>query len=326
MMLQAEFVREAMNRMGGSRTPFLFGVDFEMKQGFFFENPLRPLPICFSVKGVGSSRLSGTRSLGNPVLSVTPEPLERYARRFSIVRQALLYGDSFLLNLTVKTPVDTPLSMEDIFRYCESPYKLYVPGQFVCFSPESFVEISDGFIRSFPMKGTIDASFPDAEKRLLNDEKELGEHYTIVDLIRNDLNRVSREVRVARFRYVDRVRTIGSDILQTSSEIEGRLSENYYGRLGDIIFELLPAGSVSGAPKEATLSVIRNAEGEPRGFYCGVFGYFDGFKLQSAVLIRYIENKNGCFFFRSGGGITINSRMQDEYNEVMKKIYLPACQ
>ena len=57
-----------------------------------------------------------------------------------------------------------------------------------------------------------------------------------------------------------------------------------------------------------------------------MFGYFDGFKLQSAVLIRYIENKNGRFFFRSGGGITINSRMQDEYNEVMKKIYLPACQ
>ena len=326
MMLRAESVREEMNRKGESRTPFLFGVDFEMNQGFFFENPLRPLPVQFFVKGVGNSLLLRTKKVASSVLSFMPEPIECYARRFSAVRQALLHGDSFLLNLTVKTPVDIPFSLENIFQYCESPYKLYIPGRFVCFSPESFVEISDGFIRSFPMKGTIDASLPDAEKRLIDDEKELGEHYTIVDLIRNDLNRVAEEVQVVRFRYIDRIHTMGTDILQTSTEIEGRLNGNYYSHLGDIIFELLPAGSVSGAPKEATLSVIRKAEEEPRGFYCGVFGYFDGRKLQSAVLIRYIEEENGCFFFRSGGGITINSRLQDEYEEVMKKIYLPVYQ
>ena len=92
-----------------------------------------------------------------------------------------------------------------------------LPGRLVCFSPECFVRITDGVIRSYPMKGTIDAALPDAEARLLEDYKERCEHYTIVDLIRNDLNRIADRVRVERFRYVEKIATLRGEILQTSS-------------------------------------------------------------------------------------------------------------
>ena len=158
---------------------------------------------------------------------------------------------------------------------------------------------------------------------ILSDYKERSEHNTIVDLIRNDLNRVSEQVRLERFRYVDRLHTSNGDILQVSSEITGRLPEHYETFLGDIVFDLLPAGSISGAPKPATLRIISRAEGEKRGFYTGVFGLYDGKRLDTAVMIRFIEEKGRKRYFRSGGGITINSSCRSEYEEVLEKVYLP---
>jgi para-aminobenzoate synthetase component 1 len=108
--------------------------------------------------------------------------------------------------------------------------------------------------------------------------------------------------------------------LQVSSEITGELPATYLSGLGDILFKMLPAGSVSGAPKQLTLAIIRQAEQEPRGYYTGVFGYFDGKELDSAVMIRFIEENNGKKYFRSGGGITVFSDPQKEYNEVIDKI------
>jgi para-aminobenzoate synthetase component 1 len=93
--------------------------------------------------------------------------------------------------------------------------------------------------------------------------------------------------------------------------------------MGDIIFDMLPAGSCTGAPKKSTVDIIRRAEGENRGYYTGVFGYFDGSSLDSAVLIRFIEKENDSFFFRSGGGITARSNWKNEYQETLQKIYLP---
>jgi len=108
-----------------------------------------------------------------------------------------------------------------------------------------------------------------------------------------------------------------------SSEISGRLKDNYLSQLGDIVISLLPAGSISGAPKDKTVEIIKEAEKEERGFFTGVAGYFDGEKLDSAVLIRFIEQSGEKFYYRSGGGITTQSNTEDEYNEAIAKVYVP---
>ena len=173
------------------------------------------------------------------------------------------------------------------------------------------------------MKGTIDATLPDAEKALLNDVKEAAEHATIVDLIRNDLSMVSDHVTVTSYRYIDRLQTNKGAILQTSSEICGALPGNYTEHIGDILFKLLPAGSITGAPKPRTMEIIAEAEDYERGFYTGVMGYYADKQLDSAVMIRFIEQENGQLYFKAGGGITAKSQWESEYNEVKQKIYVP---
>jgi para-aminobenzoate synthetase component 1 len=108
-----------------------------------------------------------------------------------------------------------------------------------------------------------------------------------------------------------------------SSQISGDLPENYINNIGDIIFKMLPAGSVSGAPKKKTLEIISNTENYQRGYYTGIFGYFDGKNIDSCVLIRYIENENGQLIYKSGGGITFMSEAGKEYDEMLKKVYVP---
>lgn len=173
------------------------------------------------------------------------------------------------------------------------------------------------------MKGTIAAEHPNARETVLNDPKERAEHHTVVDLLRNDLGTVASRIRVDRFRYVEAIQTHKGKLLQVSSEISGSVDETFFSNLGDRFFALLPAGSVSGAPKTATLRLIREAEGESRGFYTGVFGYFDGKTLDSGVLIRFMEQQGDEVFFRSGGGVTVFSAAEKEYAEVLQKIYLP---
>ena len=155
------------------------------------------------------------------------------------------------------------------------------------------------------------------------DQKELAEHYTIVDLIRNDLSRVAKKVKVDRFRYIDRIKTSNKDLLQVSSEVSGILPDDYPSAIGSILFELLPAGSISGAPKVKTLEIIREAEGQERGYYTGICGHFDGKNLDSGVMIRLVEKDEGELYYRSGGGITSMSDMESEYQEMLDKIYLP---
>lgn len=173
------------------------------------------------------------------------------------------------------------------------------------------------------MKGTIDASIANAASILLSDQKEMAEHVTIVDLIRNDLSIVAEDVHVTKFRYIDRIKTHNGNLLQVSSEIVGRLPVNYKEEIGTILVCLLPAGSVSGAPKKKTIDIIRDAEGEARGYYTGVIGYFDGENLDSAVMIRYIEQVSGKLYYRSGGGITTQSNCEKEYEEALAKVYVP---
>jgi len=181
----------------------------------------------------------------------------------------------------------------------------------------------DNKISSYPMKGTIDASIPDAEKKILSDEKEKAEHATIVDLIRNDLSMVAENVEVKKYRYIDMVRSNNTDLLQVSSHIEGTLPDNYLQNLGEIIFKLLPAGSVSGAPKKKTVEIILQTEQYDRGFYTGICGFFDGQNLESAVMIRFIEKIDNQLIYKSGGGITFLSEAEKEYEELIQKVYVP---
>lgn len=318
-----DIIRDRMNLNGTSRKPFLFGLNFEMTEGFFLEDPLSQAHILFSVKGEANK--TGRKILtDNIVFRNTPISYQSYRAKFETVRKGLQRGDSFLTNLTVKTPIHTSLSLSDIFELSTSPYQLCVPNRFVCFSPERFVKIGNGIISTNPMKGTIDAGLADAQSIILNDFKETAEHSTIVDLLRNDLSLVAENVCVSRFRYIDKIETRDKSILQVSSEIQGNLSVDYFSNLGNIVFKLLPAGSISGAPKKATIDLIREAEAEDRGYYTGIFGYFDGNVLDTAVLIRFIElDNNGQMYFRSGGGITAYSDCRSEYNEMLNKIYLP---
>jgi para-aminobenzoate synthetase component 1 len=215
------------------------------------------------------------------------------------------------------------VSLEHIFHRAKAPYKLYYKDQFVVYSPECFIKIKDGYIYSYPMKGTIDASLPNARKTLTNNTKEINEHNTIVDLIRNDLSKVARDVQVTRFRYIDKIKTQKNEIYHTSSEIRGKLLKGWQKQLPELLLTMLPAGSICGAPKEKTVSIIREVEEEKRGYYTGVFGYFDGENLESAVNIRYLEKKEGQILYRSGGGITFMSNLESEYNELIEKIYVP---
>jgi para-aminobenzoate synthetase component 1 len=173
------------------------------------------------------------------------------------------------------------------------------------------------------MKGTADASVPSAKRKLLEDEKEIYEHNTVVDLLRNDISYASINVEVKRYRYIDEIETGKGRLLQVSSEISGDLDSRWYDNPAGTLLKMLPAGSVSGAQKKRTLQIIKEVEGTARGFYTGIFGVFDGEKLATSVNIRYIERRNGRFFYRSGGGITAFSNPEKEYAEYIKKIYLP---
>ncbi|MEL5893930.1 aminodeoxychorismate synthase component I [Bacteroides sp. GD17] len=313
-----------MNALAKANVPFLFIVDYKQEHAYVAERDEIDAASClYQFRGNGNAAPVSARYTGGIDWAFTPPSPAEYKCAFDLVRQNLLAGNSYLTNLTCKVPVTTNLSLKEIFLHSKATYKLWMKDEFVCFSPEIFVRIEEGKIKSFPMKGTIDATLPDAEKALLNDVKEAAEHATIVDLIRNDLSMVSDHVTVTSYRYIDRLQTNKGAILQTSSEICGALPGNYTEHIGDILFKLLPAGSITGAPKPRTMEIIAEAEDYERGFYTGVMGYYADKQLDSAVMIRFIEQENGQFYFKAGGGITAKSQWESEYNEVKQKIYVP---
>jgi para-aminobenzoate synthetase component 1 len=173
------------------------------------------------------------------------------------------------------------------------------------------------------MKGTIEANIPNAKERILRDSKEMAEHIMIVDLMRNDLAMVAKDVKVESFRYIDKIRAGDKELLQVSSKITAKLPIDWRDNLGTIIDRLLPAGSITGTPKISTVEIINDIENYDRGFYTGVFGIFDGQNLYSAVMIRFIEKDGKKLYYKSGGGITIDSDTFSEYNELIDKIYIP---
>lgn len=313
-----------MNRFGARGTAFFFLINFDETECLVSElKDISPDRLAFIFPEVSNVSLSSAPKPEAIYWKSAPQSYEDYVGSFDIVYRNLYAGNSFLTNLTCATPVSTSLSLWEVFEHATARYKLWYDNRFVVFSPETFVRIVDGHIYSHPMKGTIDASLPDARNLLLNDEKEAAEHATITDLIRNDLSQVATEVTVTRYRYLDELHTHSGRLLQMSSEIRGRLPEHYREELGTLFFKLLPAGSITGAPKQKTVEIIREAETYERGFYTGVMGYFDGQSLDSAVMIRFLEQTDDGLVYKSGGGITFRSDARSEYEEMVKKIYVP---
>ncbi len=320
-MLQ-DFVSK-VNNLAKAGTSFLFVIDFELKNPGVY--PLDDLPTGLLLH-TPAFPASNDFTTVNPDFrfEAFPPDFETYKKAFGAVQREIQMGNTYLINLTFKSRIETSLTLQEIFYRSRAKYKLLYDNRFVVFSPETFIEITDGIISSCPMKGTIDATLPNADQLLLADEKETAEHNTIVDLIRNDLAMVSEDVYVENFRYVELLQTHKGNLWQLSSRISGKLPADYKNRVGEILVKLLPAGSISGAPKQKTIEIIQRVENYDRGHYTGIFGVFDGKNLDSAVMIRFIEQQeNGRLWFKSGGGITSMSEVEKEYNELIQKIYVP---
>lgn len=310
-----------MNELASKREPFLFILSYDLKEQFI--QPLNQLDSDVLFKIGTYSNYPKTPKKTNYFLKKSPLSFASYQVALEKVLEEIRSGNTYLLNLTFKTPIETDLNLKEIFLYAKAKYKLYFKDKFICFSPEKFIEIIDNKIATYPMKGTIEASLPHAKATILANEKEMAEHVMIVDLMRNDLSMVAKKVKVERFRYVEKIEAGEKKLLQVSSKITATLPSNWHETMGNLLQTLLPAGSITGTPKKSTVNIIHNVEDYPRGFYTGVFGLFDGKNLYSAVMIRFIEQEDKSLYYKSGGGITIDSDAQSEYEELIDKIYLP---
>lgn len=313
---------DTMDSLSQQGVPYFFIIDFLMENvEVFTEKELSERGILVDFKGFKNVQ---PKEISQDLEWETyPEDKETYEKGFQIVQENLKKGNSYLINYTRKTKVETNRTLEEIFYLSKAKYKVFYPEKFVFFSPETFVLVEDNTITTHPMKGTIDADIPNAEQILKSNEKEKAEHYTVVDLLRNDLSMVADEVKVDAFQRVDFIKTRQKNLLAMSSEISGKVKPEFRGKIGSLMKTLLPAGSILGAPKPKTLEIILSAETDPRGYYTGVCGWFDGKDLDSCVMIRMIQQEGEELYFRSGGGITHKSQLEEEYEEMKNKIYVP---
>jgi len=312
-----------MNEYRRRKIPYLFIIDFDISDPVII--PLEDAiseGIYYSING-NSNYTNWLRSRNKISLIPHPVDFKTYEKAFRQVQEHIRAGNTYLINLTFETPVGLNISLEEVFSRSRARYKLLYKDKFTVFSPESFIMINGNEIATFPMKGTIDASLENASEIIMNDKKEMAEHATITDLLRNDLSIIASDVRVERYRYIERLVTDNKSLLQVSSEIRGILCDDAVESPGDLFMKLLPAGSISGAPKRKTVEIIKEVESHNRGYYTGVFGYDNGTRIESGVVIRYIEQRDGEYYYKSGGGITSQSDMQSEYQEMVDKVYLP---
>ncbi|MCF6310414.1 MAG: aminodeoxychorismate synthase component I [Sulfurimonas sp.] len=307
-----------LNSLGKKREPFLFICDFKAEN-------LKIIPLSELEKNDVEFCIEESYAIKphhNTLEKKLPD-FSEYIKKFNYVIEKIKSGDTYLLNLTQPTAIKTSLSLKEIFKNANAHYKLRYKDEFVCFSPEKFIQIKDSKIHTYPMKGTIDASTPNAREIILNNQKEMAEHVMVVDLLRNDLSIIAKDVKVEDFRYVTEIEAGERKLLHVSSHISGEVGEDWHESIGDILKSLLPAGSISGAPKKSTLDIIETVENYDRGFFSGVFGVYDGKTLDSGVMIRFIEKTKDEYIYKSGGGITLDSSAISEYNELLDKIYLP---
>ncbi len=312
---------DRITQFAQERIPFLFVISYDKKERFV--QPLDSLDSDVFFKIGGYRNYPKATIDKRYLIKKNPINFKSYRESLDRVLEEIRSGNTYLLNLTFKTPIQTDLTLKEIFIYARAKYKLYFKGSFICFSPEKFIEIEGSSISTYPMKGTIEATTSNAKEKILTNQKEMAEHTMIVDLMRNDLGMVARDVEVERFRYVEKIRAGDKELLQVSSKITAQLPDNWRDNLGELVEVMLPAGSITGTPKRSTIEIIESIEDYDRGFYTGIFGIFDGESLYSAVMIRFIEKEGDRLYYKSGGGITIDSDAKDEYFELIDKIYLP---
>jgi len=188
-------------------------------------------------------------------------------------------------------------------------------------SPETLVKLKDGVLHTFPLAGTRPRGRTDAEDQaleaeLLSDEKELAEHNMLVDLGRNDLGRISRfgTVVVENLHSIERF----SHVMHIGSTVRGEIREDRDAL--DAIEAVLPAGTLSGAPKLRACQLIGELENNKRGIYGGAIGYIDFTgNMDTCIAIRIAWKKNGRVFVRSGAGIVADSVPEKEYQECINK-------
>jgi len=201
-----------------------------------------------------------------------------------------------------------------------SPYMVYMnidDEEIMSTSPETLVRLQNGRLTTFPVAGSRPRGNTEAEDRrleqeLLADEKELAEHNMLVDLGRNDLGRISEygSVEVTDYMAIHRYSTI----MHICSQVEGQILPRCDGC--SAIEAVLPAGTLSGAPKIRACEIIDELESEPRGIYGGALGYLDfAGNMDTCIAIRMAVKKGGRVYVQAGGGIVADSIPQKEYEE-----------
>ena len=260
-----------------------------------------------------------------------PKPLfekTAYCRMVEKAKHAIREGEIFQIVLSNRLAAPFEGGLLGAYRMLRtinpSPYMFYFSGtdvEVAGASPETLVKLEDGVLHTFPLAGTRPRGKTDEEDKaleaeLLSDEKELAEHNMLVDLGRNDLGRVSRfgTVEVEKLHSIERY----SHVMHIGSTVRGVLRPECDAL--DAIEAVLPAGTLSGAPKIRACQLIGELENNKRGIYGGAIGYIDFTgNMDTCIAIRIAYRKNGQVFVRSGAGIVADSVPEKEYQECINK-------
>ena len=237
-------------------------------------------------------------------------------------------GDIFQIVLSNRLSAPFEGSLLNTYRMLRtlnpSPYMFYFSGtdmEVAGASPETLVKLENGILHTFPLAGTRPRGKTEAEDKtleaeLLEDEKELAEHNMLVDLGRNDLGKISKfgTVEVEKLHSIERY----SHVMHIGSTVRGEIKDEFDAL--DAINAVLPAGTLSGAPKIRACQLIGELENNKRGIYGGAIGYIDFTgNMDTCIAIRIAYKKNGKVFVRSGAGIVADSVAEKEYQECINK-------
>ena len=253
---------------------------------------------------------------------------EQFCAMVEKAKHHIREGDIFQIVLSNRLSAPFEGSLLNTYRILRtinpSPYMFYFSGTDVeaaGASPETLVKLQDGVLHTFPLAGTRPRGRTDEEDRLmeeelLTDEKELAEHNMLVDLGRNDLGKISKfgSVQVEKLHFIERF----SHVMHIGSTVRGEIREENDAL--DAVEAVLPAGTLSGAPKIRACQLIGELENNKRGIYGGAVGYIDFTgNMDTCIGIRIAYKKNGKVFVRSGAGIVADSVPEREYEECINK-------